>query len=196
MSTAVLDGSAAKSTSAFGLASAAAWLVVKAACASAVLGLLILAVGPRVYPFQAFYVRSGSMAPAIPVGALVLATRASAAELGAGDVIVFQRPDQPGVMVVHRVDAVEQSPAGPVFVTKGDANGTPDAWRVPASGDGWRARYSMPRAGFVVGWLHAAVSRRGWLGTISIVAALYALIAIWRCEAPEPEAEPEPELRQ
>lgn len=193
MSAAILKLPAVEPAAVRRLVPAAARVVVRAACASVVLGLLLLAVGPRLYPFQPFYVRSGSMAPTIPVGALVMATRAAAADLGPGDVIIFQRPDQPGVMVVHRIQAVEQSAAGPVFVTRGDANGSPDAWRVPATGDGWRARCSFPGAGFTVAWLHAAMSRRGWLGTFSIVAAIYALIAIWRCDAPDMEPEPEPQ---
>ena len=185
MSTAaVFDAPAARPVPFLRLASAAARLVVNAAIGIVVLGLLTLVVGPRLYPFQAFYVRTGSMSPSIPVGALVVATRASAADLGPGDVIVFQRPDQPGQMVVHRIAAVEQTPSGPAFLTKGDANGTPDGWQVPATGDGWRAAYSISRAGFAVGWLHAAVSRRGWVGSLAIVAAIYALCVIWRSEEP------------
>ena len=157
-------------------------LVFRAAIGVVVLGLLTLVVGPRLYPFEAFYVRSGSMSPSIPVGALVVATRASAGDLLPGDVIVFHRPDQPKMLVVHRIAAVEESPSGRVFVTKGDANASPDGWQIPASGDGWQARYAVSRAGFVVGWLHAAVSRRGWLGTLAILAAVYALIVIWRSE--------------
>ena len=193
MSTAVLNVPAVKPAPARGLAPAAARFAVRAAFGSVVLALFILAIGPRLYPFQSFYVRSGSMAPTIPVGALVIATRAAASDLGAGDVIIFERPGQSGVKVVHRIVAVEPGPTGPVFVTKGDANGAPDGWRVPATGEGWRARHSFPGAGFTVAWLHAAMSRRGWLGAVSIVAAIYALIAIWRCEAPEPEPEPEPQ---
>jgi signal peptidase I len=159
-------------------------LVVKAAVGVVMLGLLTLVVGPRLYPFEAFYVRSGSMSPAIPVGALVVATRASAGDLQPGDVIVFHRPDRPQMMVVHRIAAVEESASGPVFVTQGDANGSPDGWQVPATGDGWQARYSISRAGFVVGWMHAAASRRGWFGTLAIIAAVSALIVIWRSEEP------------
>ena len=147
-----------------------------------VLGLLVLVVGPRVYPFQTFYVRTGSMSPAIPVGALVVATRASAEDLNPGDVIVFQRPDRPGMMVVHRIEAIEQRASGPVFITRGDANSAPDGWEVPATGDGWQARYSVSRLGFVLGWLHAGTNRRGWLGSLAIIAAAYALILIWRNE--------------
>src|SRR5262245_16682667 len=103
MSTAVLDLAAAPPAPAFRLVPAAARLMLKASLGVVVLGLLTLVVGPRLYPFQSFYVRSGSMTPTIPVGALVLATRTPAADLRVGDVIVFDRPDRPGSMVVHRI---------------------------------------------------------------------------------------------
>ncbi|HVW34255.1 MAG TPA: hypothetical protein VHL53_17090, partial [Acidimicrobiia bacterium] len=108
-----------------------------------------------------------------------------------GDVIVFERPDRPGTMVVHRIDAVTETPTGPAFLTRGDANAARDAWQVPATGTGWRAVRSVSRAGFVVGWLHAATTRRGWLGGLAIAAALWALVWIWTAESPErrsPEA--------
>ena len=150
-------------------------------------GLLALVVGPRLYPFQTFYVRSASMTPTIPVGALVVATRAPAAELGPGDVIVFERPDRPGMMVVHRIDTAVATPTGRVFLTKGDANSSPDSWQVPATGEGWRAVYSLRKVGFLVGWLHAATTRRGWTGGLAIAAAIWALVMIWTAEAPEPQ---------
>ena len=184
MNAAVVDVPAAEPASVLGLVPAAARLLVRGAIATLVLGLLILVIGPRLYPFQSFYVRTGSMSPGIPVGSLVVATRASAAELKPGDVIVFRRPDRPQMMVVHRINAIVQTASGPAYITKGDANGSPDAWVVPATGNGWRAVYSVSRAGFLVGWLHAAVSRRGWLGSLAIVIAVYVLIAIWRSEEP------------
>jgi signal peptidase len=184
MSTAVLDVRVAKPAPAMWLAPAAARLIVKASFVAVLLGLVTLTAGPRFFPFQSFYVRTSSMSPTIPVGALVVATRAPAAELGAGDVIVFERPDRPGTMVVHRIYAVEQTPSGRAFITKGDANSSPDSWQVPATGEGWRATYSVSRAGFAVGWLHAALTRRGWLGALAIVAAVCALISIWQSEEP------------
>jgi signal peptidase len=161
-----------------------AGLIVKAAFGVVLLGLLTLTVGPRFYPFQGFYVRTSSMSPTIAVGALVIATRAPARELGVGDVIVFERPDRPGTMVVHRIFAIEETPTGRFFVTKGDANASPDSWQVPASGNGWRARYVVSRAGFAVAWLHIALSRRGWLAALSIITAVCALISIWTSEEP------------
>jgi len=184
MSTAVLDLSAAAPVPAFRPAPAAARLILKASLGVVVLGLLALVVGPWLYPFQSFYVRTGSMAPTIPVGSLVIATPVPADRLHVGDVIVFERPDRRGTMVVHRIYAVEPTPTGRAFLTKGDANGSPDAWQVPATGEGWRAVYSLSRVGFTVGWLHAAVSRRGWLGAFAIVVGVWTLITIWECEEP------------
>ena len=185
MSTAILNVPAVTPAPAFGLAPAAARLVVRTAFGVILLAFATLAVGPRLLHFQTFYVRSGSMSPGIPVGALVVAVPASAEELGPGDVILFQRPDQPGVMVVHRIHAVEQRDSGRVFITKGDANSSPDAWDVPATGQGLRAVYAMDGLGFVVAWLNFAVSSRGLFATVAILAALYALVVIWRCEEPE-----------
>ncbi len=185
MSTAVLDLAAATPAPASRPVPAAARLILKASVGAVVLALLALVAGPKLYPFQSFYVRSGSMAPTIPVGSLVIATRTPADRLHVGDVIVFHRPDRPGTMVVHRIYSIDRTPAGPVFLTKGDANGSPDAWQVPATGQGWRAGYSLSRVGFVVGWLHVALSRRGWLGAFALLVAIWALIAIWQAEEPE-----------
>jgi signal peptidase I len=184
MSAAVLDVPVAAPAPALRLAPAAARLMLKASLGVVVLGLTTLVVGPRLYPFESFYVRSGSMSPAIPVGALVIATRAPADRLHQGDVIVFERPDRRGTMVVHRIDAVVRTPTGRAFITKGDANNSPDGWRVAATGEGWRAVYSLSQVGVTVGWLHAALSRRGWLGAFAIVVAVCALISIWQCEEP------------
>lgn len=184
MSTAVLDAPAAAPTPAFPLASAAARLLVRASVAVVVLGLAVLAIGPRLHPFKSFYVRSGSMAPTIPVGSLVIATVAEADELRVGDVIVFERPDQPGTMVVHRIHAVEHTAVGRAFITKGDANAAPDGWRLDAQGRGLRAVHIFSGVGFTVGWLDVALTRQGLLGAVALVAAVVALVWIWRSEEP------------
>jgi signal peptidase len=116
----------------------------------------------------------------------VIDTRASASELHVGDVITFRRPDNPTEMVTHRIAAIEDSPSGPQFVTKGDANSQPDPWRVRAAGDGWRMRWAVPYAGYVVGYLSAWLSGLGPGGALVIVLTVFALMAIWRTPT-EPE---------
>lgn len=184
MGTAVLDAPLARPAPPIRVAPAAMRLVLRASLAVVILGLAVLAVGPRLYPFKAFYVRTGSMTPTLPVGALVIATVAHADELGRGDVILFERPDRPGTMVVHRIHAVEESPAGRTFITKGDANAVPDGWRLAAEGNGLRAVHAFSGLGFVVGWVQAAFGRQGWLGAFAIVCGVFALIWIWQQEEP------------
>lgn len=177
------EGSSDPSPSRPRLATFAGW-VIKGLFGLVLLALVVVSVGPKVYPFETFYVRTGSMVPSIPVGALVVATRVPASELAQGDVIVFERPGSTGTMVVHRIVAVEDTESGRAFVTKGDANDGADAWRVPATGSGWRSVTAIPRAGFAVGWLHTALSRRGWLGAVAVFVAAYALTSIWKSEKP------------
>ena len=57
-------------------------------------------------------------------------------------------PPTTGTMTVHRVAEIEQSENGPVFTTKGDANGGPDPWRLSVEGDQLhRVRVSVPLLG-------------------------------------------------
>ena len=141
---------------------------------------LLVTVGPHFLPFQSFYIRTGSMRPGLPVGALVVATREPAANLHVGDVIVFDRPGVPGDMVTHRIFAIEDSPSGPQFVTKGDANGVPDPWRVAVAGDGWKYKFSVPYAGYAVGYAQALLAGIGPRGAFVIICTVLALFMIWR----------------
>lgn len=150
----------------------------------ALLATLVLLAGPHLLPFETFYVRSGSMAPGIPVGSLVVGTEAQAADLDVGDVIIFERPDHQS-RVVHRIVAVEPTPTGRAFSTQGDANSSPDGWLVPAQGTGLKAVRVYPRLGFMVGWLNNAASRQGAPAAATMIGAVWALIAIWRCEGPD-----------
>lgn len=71
--------------------------------------------------YRILYVYSGSMAPAIQAGDLIVITPPPA-QLKAGMVLTLQVN---GSLVTHRLLAVE--PDGRL-VTQGDANNTPDAW--------------------------------------------------------------------
>jgi signal peptidase I len=153
--------------------------------------LLLITIGPRLVGFETFYIRSGSMRPGLPVGALVIATRVPAANLHVGDVIVFSRPDSPSDMVTHRIVGVEDSPTGKQFVTKGDANAVPDPWRVQAAGVGWRESFSIPKLGYAVGYTRVALGSIGLFGAAIIMLTVMALAAIWRSPS---ESEPEPEV--
>lgn len=151
------------------------WLLVAAATVVA-LCLLAVSIGPRFFPYQALVVRSGSMSPTIPTGSIVFYKKRAASQVKVGDIIVFAKPGQPDEKVTHRVYQIGNGTNGRYFITKGDANGTVDDWRVPAVGTGWVAAFHVPVAGYALADLQ---SQTGRLLLLLIPAILLGLITIW-----------------
>lgn len=147
-----------------------------AAATVIVLGLAAITIGPKLFPYQALVVRSGSMAPAIPTGSIVFYRPINATDVKVGDVIVFSEPGQPNTKVTHRVYAIGTGAQGKYFVTKGDANGAPDDWQIPAVGKGWKAIFHLPYVGYI---LFDIQSTYGRLLLLLIPAGLLALITLW-----------------
>ncbi len=73
---------------------------------------------------------SGSMAPALPVGSLVLYETVAPNQLERGDVISFERPGGDRAIMTHRIVAVDERGGRPVFQTKGDNNPIADPWLI------------------------------------------------------------------
>ncbi|HSW41818.1 MAG TPA: signal peptidase I [Patescibacteria group bacterium] len=106
-------------------------------------------------------IASDSMAPAISRGDLVLVRPTSPADLTNGDLILFSTGEQTRVEVVHRVYSIVtlnlsvEQPDGTFatasqrqFLTKGDANAAPDAWRVDARNLQGRVYAILPGLGW------------------------------------------------
>ena len=70
-------------------------------------------------------VTSNSMYPTLRKGDLLLVVKADPTKLRVGDIIVFKAPWRDSY-IVHRIIAIENSPHGIVFYTKGDNNAVPD----------------------------------------------------------------------
>jgi signal peptidase I len=168
------------------LASAASLAVVVAA-----LGLVAIpAVGLATGRWELLPVRSGSMAPKLPVGSLVLATRKNAASVRAGDVIVFSIPIGDHHTTTHRVVRVLRRKPHLVVETKGDANANRDPWRAQLSDRSvWVVAADVPYLGY------AALDLRRWGYLIAALAALIpigvALRRLWR-DAPRGVGHPHP----
>ena len=112
-------------------------------------------------------VRSGSMEPTIPTGAMVLVRDVKAPEIRVGDVLAVERPDH--TRVTHRVVSVEHTGATASLVLKGDANKDADPEPVAVAHAGRLvttlpvagrvgAFLSSARGGFVLGCLFAGVA--------------------------------------
>ena len=116
--------------------------------------------------YRVYEVRTGSMTPTYPTGALVVDAPASDGAPTVGDVITFRVSTG---LVTHRVSSI--SAAG--YATKGDANPTPDAWTIPR--------------GDVVGHVVAGLAGGGYVlvffqqptGAVTVVTALLALSLLW-----------------
>jgi signal peptidase len=157
----------------------AGWLALIVITAVA-LGVVAVTVGPRLLPYQALVVRSGSMAPAIPTGSIVFYRKKPAAKVKVGDVIVFSRPGEPNEKVTHRVFSIGTGSTGRFFTTKGDANGSPDDWQIPAVGTGWVSFFHLPYIGYALVDLQSTIGRLLLLIIPALALGLITLYEIWR----------------
>jgi len=153
---------------------------------SATLAVLALSIGPRLLPYRAYAIETGSMTPTLPVGSEVILRPTKASALEVGDIIAFRRPDNRHELVTHRIVRIEHRGGRRFFVTKGDANAVPDAWRVDGSGTGWKYAFRIPDAGYLVLGLGLPIARLALLGLIAILLAATALRRIWRTPAQAP----------
>jgi len=144
------------------------------------LGLIAITIGPRFLPYQALVVRSGSMSPTIPTGSIVFYRKIAADKVKVGDIIAFDRPGVENEKITHRVYQIKTGPSGRYFITKGDANGTPDDWQVPAVGTGWIARFHVPTIGYALIDLQSTIGRILLLVIPALALGLITLYEIWR----------------
>jgi signal peptidase len=154
------------------------WILVAAASIVAVT-LLAVTVGPKILPYQALVVRSGSMSPTIRTGSIVFYKKMNANKVKVGDIIVFNKPGQANEKVTHRVYKISNSPTGRYFTTKGDANGAADSWRVPAVGTGWVSAFYVPAVGYALAALQSTLARLLLLVIPALALGGITLYEIW-----------------
>ena len=140
---------------------AAATLIVAAALFFYASGLMV---------WRPIAVVTGSMEPAINRGDLVILERASVDEVEVGDVVAY-RID--GTVVVHRV--IEKGEG--YLVTKGDANDSPDPYRITHENLLGRVAVVVPKVGWAIILLNWSPEVR--LAVI-LVAAAIALVIVFR----------------
>lgn len=158
------------------------WILLVAA-GLVVLGLLAVTIGPRFLPYQALIVRSGSMSPTIPTGSIVFYKKVDASAVKVGDVIVFNKPGATNEKVTHRVYRIGVSSTGRYAITKGDANGVPDDWRVPLAGTGWVSVFHVPSVGYALVYLQSTLARLLLLVVPAILLGAITLYEIWHDRA-------------
>lgn len=163
---------------------APAFRVLFAAAASAVLGLALgIAVALLwVVPFggRALIEMSGSMAPTLEPGDVVVGRQISPLDARVGDVITFRDPEGSGRLLTHRVRHIRIDGANVRFVTRGDANTATERWTVAASGRIGRASYHLPLLGFALTWTTGTVGKLLFSVLPILLFAFLVLRRIWR----------------
>lgn len=121
-------------------------------------------------------IASGSMAPRIAVGDVVVGSPIPFEDVRAGQVVTVPMPGHPGVQLTHRVHEVTLDG----LVTKGDANRVADSTRV-VDGPVYLARLRVPLVGYPLLW-----ARTGAVLPLGLTVVAVALLAVGAVRPPQP----------
>lgn len=111
--------------------------------------LLVAVLAAAAFGLRVRIEQTGSMAPALQPGDLVIVEQIPASAAAVGDVIGVRAAD--GRVIVHRVRELAAAPGGALAVTtQGDANPTSERWTIAAGDDVALVRGRMPHVGAAV----------------------------------------------
>ena len=145
-----------------------------------VLSVLLAAAAPLAIGDRSFVVKSGSMAPAIETGDVVVVDPVSPASVEVGEIVTFDNPDGSGRLMSHRVRAIEETEQGVRFTTQGDANTNDEHWTIAEDGTLGRVLYRVPKLGFAVNVIQSTPGKVGLIALPALLLAISLLSRIWR----------------
>lgn len=157
------------------------WLVI------VVVTLFLL---PRFGGWRFDAILSGSMEPALSVGGVVFIKPVEAAAIEVGDIIAYGSQEE---IITHRVVDVLNESGELSFVTKGDANQTPDLWPVLATSVVGKVVFDVPYLGYLAAFVK---TRLGFILTIFVPGLLIIgleLKNMWRVVLGRGKARVKPE---
>ena len=110
--------------------------------------LLIVSVLPITGNYKLMIVQSGSMAPAIKMGSIVVVKPAEDYKIG--DVITFGPYSKTKAPTSHRIYDIKVVDGQPVYITKGDANNAPDTREISKGEILGKVLFDVPYLGYAV----------------------------------------------
>lgn len=163
-----------------------AGFVVNALLVIAVVAVFVVNVGPIFFGYKVYTVLSGSMEPNIHVGSEVIATPVQADTIKVGDVVTFNPPGRPNILVTHRVVKIIDTSDGKAWITKGDANGVADIFQVPVQGKGLKFQFTIPLLGYAFVMLESPIGRVLFIVAPALLLAAVTLNDMWKPRTPGP----------
>lgn len=146
----------------------------------AVLVFLALAVGPQLLPYRPISMLTGSMAPAIPAGSVLLSTYVPDEQVRVGDVITLQAPTGDREVVTHRVVEVQPADGAVLVRTRGDGNAQPDPWTARLEGEVLRSSAVLPFLGHPLTALQSPTAQLVLARALPVTLLLTLLVTVWR----------------
>lgn len=152
---------------------------------------LFLAVGPRFLGYQTSTMLTGSMAPLINPGDLVVSTKTATSTLKVGDIITYQIPVQDQRVETHRIVSITRNGAGATIITtKGDANSGVDPWTaVITDSTVYTTTAVVPHLGDVIRTLRSPLVRAILVFAAPAILVTLLLVSIWRRPTGTPDTE-------
>jgi len=141
-----------------------AWMWFVGAC-------LLITILPMAFGWHPYVILTGSMAPNIEAGDIVLSSPDSDPDLMLGRVVVFEDPGKPDHVLTHRVIAFNDDAT---LTTKGDANPTPDSIPVEIEAVDGLGRLLVRYVGLPVVWARTGNWAQIVLHLALIVGAMVA----------------------
>jgi len=131
--------------------------------------LLVVSVLPITGNFKVLTVLSGSMAPAIKMGSVVVVKPADNYKIG--DIITFGEISKTKTPTTHRIYEMKVQGSQPVYITKGDANNAPDQREITAKEIIGKVLFDVPYIGYAL-----ATAKKPWGFALIIIVPAAIII--------------------
>ncbi len=147
----------------------------------AIAAFALLAVGPRLLGYQTSTMLTGSMAPLINPGDVVVTVPVPVTDLRVGDVITYHIPVEDQRVETHRITELSTTVDGRTAVqTKGDANNGKDPWVAILPGTAVdRHVMTIPHLGTVIRALREPAVRNALMYGAPAILVVGLLASIW-----------------
>lgn len=144
--------------------------------AAVALGLVL----PTLVGWQVLTELTGSMSPVLWPGDLVVVRPVSPLDVRPGDVVTFPDPEGTRRLITHRVAATKAVGSEVAFVTRGDANNSPERWTIAARGRIGRAVYRVPKLGRLLSYTRMPLGHIASFVPPALVLGALEIARIWR----------------